>query len=81
MICIVWHVNIVMMVEKKNFEIAAMIEKDTQMFGAGRDTAKYVPVGPALRGANGQEHVKPEVGWFPKRYFRQDLDETLNLCN
>ena len=50
------------MVEKKDFEVAAMIEVGTQTIGDER-----VPAGPALRDANGQEHVKPEGGFFPAK--------------
>ena len=48
------------MVEKKDFEVAAMIEEGMQLFND-----EDVPAGPALRDASGQEHIKPKGGFFP----------------
>ena len=59
---VLWQINIAKMVEKKDFEVAAMIEEGTQTRGG-----KVVPGGPALRDANGQEHVKPKGGFFPPK--------------
>ena len=44
----------------KLFEVVAMIPENTQRYGG-----EIVPAGPALRDADGKEHVKPEGGCFP----------------
>ena len=59
-----WQLYIAVAVEKKLFEVATMIQKDTQLFNG-----KKVPAGPALREADGTEHVKSATegkgGAFP----------------
>ena len=67
---VLWQLYIAVAVEQKLFEVATMIQEDTQTFG-GKD----VPAGPALRDADGKEHVKSategkgeESGcWHPQR--------------
>ena len=61
---VLWQINIATMIEKKDFEVAAMIEEGTQEFKQG-GVIKPIPAGPALRDASGQEHVKSEGGLFP----------------
>ena len=64
---VLWQLYIVVAVEKKLFEVATMIQEGTQSMSA----TGPVPAGPALRDADGKEHIKSATegkgGFFPPK--------------
>ena len=64
--CVLCQIDIVVEVANKHFEVLAMIEEDTQLYGDNP-----VPAGPALRDADNKEHIKSakegKGGFFPAK--------------